>query len=160
MQTKLLRLLEEDCTHTPEQLASMADMTVEEVKAEIKRYEEEKIVLGYQAIVDWDRTERESVTALIEVKVTPQRGAGFDRVAERNYQYDEVESVYLMSGAFDLTVIISGRTLREVAEFVGQRLATIEDVTGTATHFILKKYKEKHLIFEKQEQQERELIFT
>lgn len=121
MQTKLLRLLEEDCTHTPEQLASMADMTVEEVKAEIKRYEEEKIVLGYQAIVDWDRTERESVTALIEVKVTPQRGAGFDRVAERIYQYDEVESVYLMSGAFDLTVIISGRTLREVAEFVGQR---------------------------------------
>ena len=85
MQTKLLRLLEEDCTHTPEQLASMADMTVEEVKAEIKRYEEEKIVLGYQAIVDWDRTERESVTALIEVKVTPQRGAGFDRVAERIY---------------------------------------------------------------------------
>ena len=160
MQTKLLRLLEEDCTHTPEQLASMADMTVEEVKAEIKRYEEEKIVLGYQAIVDWDRTERESVNALIEVKVTPQRGAGFDRVAERIYQYDEVESVYLMSGAFDLTVIISGRTLREVAEFVGQRLATIEDVTGTATHFILKKYKEKHLIFEKQEQQERELIFT
>ena len=160
MQTKLLRLLEEDCTHTLEQLASMADMTVEEVKAEIKRYEEEKIVLGYQAIVDWDRTERESVTALIEVKVTPQRGAGFDRVAERIYQYDEVESVYLMSGAFDLTVIISGRTLREVAEFVGQRLATIEDVTGTATHFILKKYKEKHLIFEKQEQQERELIFT
>lgn len=160
MQTKLLRLLEEDCTHTPEQLASMADMTVEEVKAEIKRYEEEKIVLGYQAIVDWDRTERESVTALIEVKVTPQRGAGFDRVAERIYQYDEVESVYLMSGAFDLPVIISGRTLREVAEFVGQRLATIEDVTGTATHFILKKYKEKHLIFEKQEQQERELIFT
>ena len=160
MQTKLLRLLEEDCTHTPEQLASMADMTVEEVKAEIKRYEEEKIVLGYQAIVDWDRTERESVTALIEVKVTPQRGAGFDRVAERIYQYDEVESVYLMSGAFDLTVIISGRTLREVAEVVGQRLATIEDVTGTATHFILKKYKEKHLIFEKQEQQERELIFT
>ena len=124
MQTKLLRLLEEDCTHTPEQLASMADMTVEEVKAEIKRYEEEKIVLGDQASVDWDRTERESVTALIEVKVTPQRGAGFDRVAERIYQYDEVESVYLMSGAFDLTVLISGRTLREVAEFVGQRLAT------------------------------------
>ena len=160
MQTKLLRLLEEDCTHTPEQLASMADMTVEEVKAEIKRYEEEKIVLGYQAIVDWDRTERESVTALIEVKVTPQRGAGFDRVAERIYQYDEVESVYLMSGAFDLTVIISGRTLKEVAQFVGERLSTLEDVTGTATHFILHKYKEKHLIFEKQEQQEKEWIFS
>ena len=160
MNTKLLRLLEQDCTMTPEQLASMADMTVEEVRAQRKEYEEEKFILGYQAIVDWDRTDRESVTALIEVKVTPQRRAGFDRVAERIYQYDEVESVYLMSGSYDLTVIISGRTLREVAEFVGQRLATIEDVTGTATHFILKKYKEKHLIFQKQEQQARELIFT
>ena len=160
MNTKLLRLLEQDCTLTPEQLASMAGMSVEAVKAEIKKLEEDQIVLGYQAIVDWDRTDRESVTALIEVKETPQRGAGFDRVAERIYQYDEVESVYLMSGSFDLTVIISGRTLREVAEFVGQRLATIEDVTGTATHFILKKYKEKHLIFQKQEQQARELIFA
>ena len=160
MNTKLLRLLEQDCTLTPEQLASMADMTVEAVKAQRKEYEEEKIVLGYKAIVDWDRTDRESVTALIEVKVTPQRGEGFDRVAERIYQYDEVESVYLMSGAFDLTVIISGRTLREVAEFVGRRLATLEDVTGTATHFILKKYKEKHLIFEKREEQEREWIFV
>ena len=157
---KLLELLEEDCTLTPEQLASMTDMKVEDVKAAIRKYEEDRVILGYQALVDWDRTEREAVTALIEVKVTPQRGEGFDRVAERIYQYDEVESVYLMSGAFDLTVIISGRTLKEVAEFVGQRLATIEDVTGTATHFILKKYKEKHLIFQKQEQQARELIFT
>ena len=157
---KLLQLLEEDCTLTPEQLASMTDMTVEDVKAEIKRYEDEKIILGYQAIVDWDRTHREAVTALIEVKVTPQRGEGFDRVAERIYQYDEVESVYLMSGAYDLTVIISGRSLKEVAQFVGERLSTLEDVTGTATHFILHKYKEKHLIFEKQEKQPKELIFS
>lgn len=92
--------------------------------------------------------------------MTPQRGEGFDRVAERIYQYDEVESVYLMSGAFDLTVIISGRSLKEVAHFVGDKLATIEDVTGTATHFILHKYKEKHLIFEQRQGQERELIFT
>ena len=157
---KLLQLLEQDCTMTPEQLASMADMSVEEVKAAIKRYEEEKIILGYKAIVDWDRTDREAVTALIEVKVTPQRGDGFDRVAERIYQYDEVESVYLMSGAYNLTVIISGRTLKEVAQFVGERLSTLEDVTGTATHFILHKYKEKHLIFEKQEKQPKEWIFS
>ncbi len=157
---KLLQLLEQDCTLTPEQLASMADMSVEDVKAEIKRYEDEKIILGYKAIVDWDRTDREAVTALIEVKVTPQRGEGFDRVAERIYQYDEVESVYLMSGAFDLTVIISGRTLKEVAQFVGERLSPLEDVTGTATHFILHKYKEKHLIFEKQEKQPKEWIFS
>ena len=157
---KLLQLLENDCTLTPDQLASMADMSVEDVKAAIKRYEEEKIILGYKAIVDWDRTDREAVTALIEVKVTPQRGEGFDRVAERIYQYDEVESVYLMSGAYDLTVIISGRTLKEVAQFVGERLSTLEDVTGTATHFILHKYKEKHLIFEKQESQPKEWIFS
>ena len=157
---KLLQLLEQDCTLTPEQLASMADMSVEDVKAEIKRYEDEKTILGYKAIVDWDRTDREAVTALIEVKVTPQRGEGFDRVAERIYQYDEVESVYLMSGAFDLTVIISGRTLKEVAQFVGERLCTLEDVTGTATHFILHKYKEKHLLFEKQEKQPKEWIFS
>ena len=157
---KLLQLLESDCTLTRDQLASMTGMTVEEVEAAIKRYEDEKIILGYQAVVDWDRTHREAVTSLIEVKVTPQRGEGFDRVAERIYQYDEVESVYLMSGAFDLTVIISGRTLKEVAHFVGEKLATLEDVTGTATHFILRKYKENHLIFEKREEQEKEWIFV
>ena len=158
--SKLLRLLEADCTLTHEQLASMAGMTVDEVRKEIKQYEDDKVILGYKAIVDWDRTQRESVTALIEVKVTPQRGDGFDRVAERIYQYDEVESVYLISGAYDLTGIISGRTLKEVAQFVGERLSTLEDVTGTATHFILRKYKEKHLIFERQEQQEKEWIFS
>lgn len=151
---KLLQLLEDNCTYTTEQLAAMANLTEEEVTAAIARNEADKVILGYKAIVDWERTEREAVTALIEVKVTPQRGEGFDRVAKRIYQYDEVESLYLMSGAFDLTVIISGRTLKEVARFVGEKLAPIEDVTGTATHFILKKYKEKHLIFEKQEKQE------
>lgn len=158
--TKLLKLLEEDCTLTHEQLAAMADMTVAEVEAAVRRYEEEKVVLGYQAIVDWNATDREAVTALIEVKVTPQREEGFDRIAERIYQYDEVEALYLMSGAFDFTVIISGRTLREVAGFVSDRLAPLEGVTGTATHFILKKYKEKHLIFEKQAPGEREFIFV
>ena len=156
---KLLQLLEDDCTLTHAQLASMSGLTEAEVAAAIQKYEEERIILGYTAIVDWDRTDRESVTALIEVNVTPQRGEGFDRVAQRIYQYDEVESVYLMSGSFDLTVIISGRTLKEVALFVGEKLAPLEDVTGTATHFILKKYKEKHLIFQKQEAQEERFVF-
>ncbi len=156
---KLLQLLEEDCTLTNDQLAAMANMSVEEVAAQRAKLEEDRIILGYKAIVDWDRTQREAVTALIEVKVTPQRGEGFDRVAQRIYQYDEVESVYLMSGAYDLTVIISGRTLKEVAQFVGEKLAPIEDVTGTATHFILKKYKEKHLIFPTQESQEERFVF-
>ena len=143
---KLLELLERDCTQTPEQLSAQSGLTLEEVRREQKR-------LG-------DRASREAVTALIEVKVTPQSIDGFDRIAERIYQYDEVESMYLMSGSFDLTVIISGRTLREVAQFVGERLAPLEGVTGTATHFILKKYKEKHLVFRPEKPQEREFIFT
>lgn len=158
MNVKLLRLLEDDCTMNTAQLAAACGLSEEEVRAEIKAMETEGLILGYKAIVDWDRTHVESVTALIEVKVTPQRGDGFDRIAERIYQYDEVESVYLMSGSFDLTVIISGRTLKEVAHFVGEKLATIEDVTGTATHFILHKYKEKHLIFEKRDEQEERFV--
>lgn len=157
---KLLQLLESDCTLTSGQLAAMLDATGTEVEETIQKLREEHIILGNQAVIDWDRTQREAVTALIEVKVTPQRGEGFDRVAERIYQYDEVESVYLMSGAYDLTVIISGRSLKEVAHFVGEKLATIEDVTGTATHFILRKYKEKHIIFEKRPEQEKEWIFV
>ncbi len=157
---KLLELLERDCTQTPEQLSAQSGLALEEVRREQKRLEDEGVILGYKAIVDWDRASREAVTALIEVKVTPQSIDGFDRIAERIYQYDEVESMYLMSGSFDLTVIISGRTLREVAQFVGERLAPLEGVTGTATHFILKKYKEKHLVFRPEKPQEREFIFT
>ena len=157
---KLLELLEQDCTMTTEQLAAAAGMTQEEVTAARRQYEEDRTVLGYQAVIDWDQVRRDTVTALIEVNVTPQSIDGFDRIAERIYQYDEVESMYLMSGSFDLTVIISGRTLREVAQFVGTRLAAIPGVTGTATHFILKKYKEKHLVFRPQEPEEREYIFS
>ena len=157
---KLLELLEQDCTMPVAALAAAAGVPEAEAKAAIQTYEEDRTMLGYQAINDWDRVRRENGTALIEVKVTPQTISGFDRIAERIYQYDEVESMYLMSGSFDLTVIISGRTLREVAQFVGERLAPIEGVTGTATHFILKKYKEKHLVFRPQDPEEREYIFT
>jgi len=157
---KLLELLEQDCTMSVELMASATGIPVEEARAAIKKYEKDQTILGYQAIIDWDQVRRENVTALIEVKVTPQSIDGFDRIAERIYQYDEVESMYLMSGSFDLTVIISGRTLREVAQFVSERLSTIQGVTGTATHFILKKYKEKHLVFRPQEPEEREFIFT
>ena len=157
----LLELLEQDCTMTPAQLAAAIGVPEGEVRDTVKELENDHTVLGYQAIIDWDRVRKETVTALIEVKVTPQSIDGFDRIAQRIYQYDEVESMYLMSsGSFDLTVIISGRTLREVAQFVGERLATIQGVTSTATHFILKKYKEKHLVFRPQEPEEREYIFV
>ena len=156
----LLELLEQDCTQSPAQLAAQAGMTEEEVRAEVRALERKGVILGYQAVVDWDKVRDEGVTALIEVKVTPQDLAGYDRIAQRIYQYDEVESVYLMSGTFDLTVIISGRTLKEVAMFVSERLAPLEGVTGTATHFILKKYKENHLVFQPGEPEEREFVFS
>ena len=156
----LLQLLEDDCTLTHAQLAAMTGMTEDGVAAAVEQYEKDHVILGYKTIIDWDRTHREAVTAMIEVSVTPQRGEGFDRIAQRIYQYDEVESVYLMSGgSYDLTVTISGRTLKEIAHFVGEKLAPIEGVTGTATHFILKKYKEKHLIFPVQEAQEERFVF-
>ena len=156
----LLQLLEDDCTLTHAQLAAMTGMGSDEVAAAVAQYEKDRVILGYKTIIDWDRTQREAVTALIEVSFTPQRGEGFDRIAQRIYQYDEVESLYLMSGgSHDLTVIISGRTLKEIAHFVGEKLAPIEGVTGTATHFILKKYKEKHLIFPVQEVQEERFVF-
>ena len=144
--TKLLQLLEEDCTLTHEQLAAMANMTVEEVEAAIKKYEEEKVILGYQAIVDWNTTDREAVTALIEVKVIPQREEGFDRIAERIYQYDEVESVYLMAGAYDFAVIVRAATIQDIAMFVAKRLSTLDSVISTATHFVLTRYKDSGMI--------------
>ena len=157
---QLLRLIEADCTLTHKQLAAMTGTSEEKVDAEIKRLEEDGTIVGYKAVVDWDKTDREAVTALIEVKVEPQLGDGFDRVAERIYQYDEVESCYLMSGDFDMTVIISGRTLREVANFVTQKLSTIDAVQSTATHFILKKYKENHLIFNRKKEKEEGFYFV
>lgn len=157
---KLLKLLEEDCTTPLEHLAALAGISMEEAAAARQAMEADRRIVGYQAIIDWDRTHGESVTALIEVKLVPQRDAGFDRIAERIYNYDEVESLYLMSGAYDLAVTISGRTLKEVASFVSQRLSTIEGVTSTATHFILKKYKEKHRLFEPQPKQDEEWIFS
>ena len=156
----LLQLLEDDCTLTHAQLAAMTGTAEDEVAAAVAQYEKDHVILGYKTIIDWDRTNREAVTAMIQVSVTPQRGEGFDRIAQRISQYDEVESLYLMSGgAHDLTVIISGRSLKEIAHFVGEKLAPIEGVTGTATHFILKKYKEKHLIFPVQEVQEERFVF-
>lgn len=157
---QLLRLIEADCTLSHKQLAAMVGTSEEKVDAEVKRLEEDGTIVGYKAVVDWDKTGREAVTALIEVKVEPQLGDGFDRVAERIYQYEEVESCFLMSGDFDMTVIISGRTLREVANFVTQKLSTIDAVQSTATHFILKKYKENHLIFNKEQEKEEGFYFV
>ena len=145
---KILQLLEEDATLTAEQLSTMLSKEVGEIKNAIENYEKDGVILGYKTLIDWDKTDREYVSAIIEVKVMPQRDRGFDRIAEKIYNHPEVKSLYLMSsGGFDLALIIEGKTMKEVAYFVAQKLAPIESVTATATHFVLRKYKDKGVIY-------------
>ena len=147
MDRKILEMLESDGRLTAKQIALMLDKEEGEIRDMIEKFENEGVILGYKAIVDWDKTDREYATALIELKVTPQYNRGFDAIAERIYNYPEVQSVYLMSGAYDLCVILEGKTIREVALFVAQRLAPLEAVLSTATHFVLRKYKDKGVIY-------------
>ena len=158
---EILEILEKNFRYTDEQIAVMAGKTVEEVREAIQDYEEKSIIAGYSTLINWENTGKEVVTALIQVKVTPQRGEGFDKVAERIYRYDQVQACYLMSsGGFDLTVIVEGKTMKEVATFVAQKLAVLDNVDGTATHFVLKKYKDHGTIFkEKKNTDNREAIF-
>lgn len=151
----LLKLLEDDASLTPDQLAVMLNKEEGDIKKLIRAYEKDGVILGYKTIIDWDKTDREYVTAIIEVKLVPQRDRGFDKIAEKIYNYDEVKSVYLMSGAYDLCVVIEGKTMKEVAFFVAQKLATIEYITSTATHFVLKKYKDNGVIYGTSEVDER-----
>lgn len=153
-----LQLLENDARLTAEQLAVMCGKEVGDIKEMIDRCEREGVILGYKTLVDWDKTDREYVTAFIELKVTPQRDRGFDKVAEKIYNYPEVQSVYLMSGSFDIAVTIEGRTMREVALFVAEKLAPMEFITSTATHFVLRKYKDKGVIYGTPEKDERESL--
>lgn len=160
MKNAILELLENDAKMSAEQIASSLDMKVEEVAAAIAEYEEKDIIAGYKTLIDWDKVGDEGVTALIEIKVIPQRGQGFERIAERMSQYDEVESVYLMSGAYDIAVTVHGESLREVACFVSDKIAPLEYVTSTATHFVLKKFKDKGVMYTNTEKnQEREYAF-
>lgn len=158
---EILEILEKNFRYTDEQIAVMAGKTVEEVREAIQDYEEKSIIAGYTTLINWENTGKEVVTALIQVKVTPQRGEGFDKVAERIYRYDQVQACCLMSsGGFDLTVIVEGKTMKEVATFVAQKLAVLDNVDGTATHFVLKKYKDHGTIFkEKKNTDNREAIF-
>lgn len=152
---KILKALEDNATLTPEQLAVMFNKEQGEIKDLIRKYESDGVILGYKAMIDWDKTDREYVTALIEVKMTPQRDRGFDRVAEKIYNYPEVQSLYLMSGGYDLCLVIEGKTMKEVAYFVAQKLAPIEYVISTATHFVLRKYKDKGVIYGAEQVDER-----
>lgn len=158
MTNELLALLEKDTTLTPAQLAAVLGRTEEEVTAEIRRLEADKIIVKYHAIINWDKVCDNTVTAVIDVKITPQREVGFDSIAERIYRFPEVKSLYLMSGAYDLLVTLEGNNLKEISQFVATKLSTIEGVISTTTHFMLKKYKETGVIMEDQEEDHRLVV--
>lgn len=157
---KLLDLLCQDARLTPAQLAAMTGETEEAVTEAVRAFEKNDTILGYKTVIDWDKTAKESVTALIEVKITPQKGMGFDEIARLIHSHPQVESVYLMSGGFDLTVIITGRSMREVARFVSEQLAPMENVLSTGTHFILKKYKEYGVEYDPSVNDKREVMLA
>ena len=145
---QILEALEKDARLTPEQISTMTGMSVAEVKKAIKKAEEDHAILKYKAVIDWAKLGEEQVLALVEVKVVPQRNVGFDAIAERVYRFPQARSVYLASGTYDLAVLVAGKTMQEVAVFVSEKLAPLEAVQGTVTHFILKKYKEDGEVFD------------
>ena len=139
-------------------IAQMLGMEEKEVADKIEKMDKENVIVGYITIVNWDKTDKDVVVALIELRITPQRGEGFDKVAERIYKYPQVKSLYLMSGAYDLAVTIEGKSMKEVALFVAQKLAPMDSIISTATHFVLKKYKEEGIVFEDDEKDTRQVI--
>src|SRR5687767_236643 len=152
---RLLKLLQENASLRPAQLAGMLNLPEQEVETRIRNYEKDHVILAYRAILDEEKLGMELVRAVIEVKITPERGGGFDRLAERIAKYHEVESCFLMSGAYDLLVVVEGTNLREVATFVSEKLATIQGVVSTATHFILKPYKQDGMLMTTEKNDER-----
>lgn len=158
MREKILAVIERNSRIDLGDLAALLGESEAAVANEIADMEKENIICGYHTMINWDKTGDDKVVALIEVKVTPQRGMGFDKIAERIYQYSEVNSVYLMSGAFDFTVILEGKTMREVAQFVSEKLSPMDSVLSTATHFVLKKYKDHGTVMCDKAEDERMLI--
>ena len=158
MRDQILTFIEKNSRVNLQELAVMLGSDEVTVANEISKMEQEQVICGYHTMIDWDKTGTDKVTALIEVRVTPQRGQGFDSIAERIYNYPEVKSVYLISGAYDLMVILEGKTLREVSGFVSDKLSTMDTVLSTATHFILKRYKDHGTIFAKKNKDERMLV--
>ncbi len=158
MREELLAIIERNSRIDLKELAVILGVEEIDVVNELAALEAEGIICGYHTLINWDTTTIDKVSALIEVRVTPQRGQGFDSIAECIYKYPEVRSVYLMSGGYDLMVIIEGKTLREVSSFVSDKLAPLDTVLSTATHFILKKYKDHGTVFKQKPEDEREMI--
>ncbi|WP_129729368.1 Lrp/AsnC family transcriptional regulator [Ectobacillus funiculus] len=158
---ELLECLEKNSRLPVDTLAKMLDIDVEEVQTMMKKFEESKVIVNYVTLVDWTKvTEKEGLTAMIDVKVTPKRDVGFDEIAEKIYRYPEVKSVYLMSGAYDLSIVLEGKTMSEVASFVAQKLSTLDSVLSTTTHFILKKYKHDGIVYEQGDNNDKRMMVT
>ncbi|MBE7040268.1 MAG: Lrp/AsnC family transcriptional regulator [Ruminococcaceae bacterium] len=155
---KILKLLERDATLTPETIAVMLGIDEAAVKAAIDEYKKEGVIIGAKTVINWEKTPDEVVSAIIELKVTPQRGEGYDKIASNIYQYEEVSDLYLMSGAYDLCVKVEGKTMKEVALFVSEKLATIDEVISTSTHFVLKNYKVSGMVVDTKKEDIREVI--
>ena len=158
LRLEILKYIEKHSRVELGELAVMLGVEETDVANEMAEMEKEKLICGYHTLIDWDKTGLETVTALIEVRVTPQRNRGFDRIAERIYNYPEVYAVYLISGSYDLLVTLEGRTLKEVSRFVSEKLSPIDEVLSTATHFILKKYKDHGTIMVPKTESERMLV--
>jgi DNA-binding Lrp family transcriptional regulator len=158
---EILKLIEENHKITEETIALMVMSSEENVRTTIKKLEEEKVIVSYPALIDWSKVEgQENIIAMIDVKVTPKRGVGFDEVAERIYRFPEVTSLYLMSGAYDLSITIEGQTMNQIASFVSEKLSTIDNVISTTTHFMLKKYKHDGVIFGGGDEKDRRMVIT
>jgi DNA-binding Lrp family transcriptional regulator len=152
---KILELLQHDACLSPEKIAVMLGLEAEDVRAEIERLERERVIMRRETLINWEKAGDEQVWALIEVRVSPQREVGFNAVANRIARFPETWSVYLLSGTYDLAVQVFGRTMREVASFVSEKLAPLEGVEGTTTHFLMKRYKDRGVVFEELEEAER-----
>ena len=158
MEKEILRILEQNAFETPADIAEKLGVDADAVKSKIAELEEKQIIVGYKAVINWDKADKDLVTALIDLKITPQPGQGFDRVAEKIYQFDHVKSVYLMSGGYDLSVTIEGKSMKDVALFVAEKLAPMDCVLSTTTHFILRKYKDGGIILSQANTDSRQMI--
>jgi len=158
MRNEILSLIEKNAKLSVEQVAAMTGFGVDEISRVIKEAEENHTIVKYKTLINWDKVGNGCVWALIEVKVIPQREVGFDAIAERISKFDEARTVYLMSGTYDLAVIVEGRTMQEVAEFVTRKLAPIEGVAGTTSHFVLHKFKEDGVLMEKRDEGKRQAV--
>ncbi len=156
----LLEILEKNSRVSLEDMAAMLGKSNDEIAAALDELQRDQIICGYTTLINWDKTDREFVTAMIEVKVTPQRDSGFEKIAERIYGFDDVKAVYLMAGAYDLLVMMDGKNIKEISHFISDKLSPLDNVLSTSTHFVLKKYKEHGIIMEKKHEKDERMIVT